>query len=301
MLQYSKTSRAARLPPWAGMTSGFGAFTAVYSLAAIAYAMYSIGAESGLYGYVMILEMDTIGMAEKTITALLTFGVLFAPFGAIIWIAGNLAPSLVWAPGPPKSGLMERLNQPVRSVSWRMIFLVTAIPILAGVLICPVLYHSEQRDQNQKIYPIDLTSGGGDPAKDAKFAQVTGLMARQYALSFKRTFNTVTKSHEMFAPLTGNAWTHADPVRYFVRVESYEDGQGKVEWPVELRQSGPARFSGKISRSLPAYVESEFRSKGLKIGPSPCPPAAIHSLLRTRGVPPTHRVPRRQSPSRSVN
>lgn len=275
------TSSPGRLAQLFRMTPGFAVFAVVYCIAALIYALYSMGTESGLYDYVMKLEMEIAGIAEQTITGLVTFGLVLAPLFAIIRIAGNLAPSLVWAPGLPKPELMEHLNRPAQRVSWRTILVVTAIPILAGTVLCPVMYYSEQRDQNEKIYPIDLTAGGVDPATDAKFVKVTGLIARQYALSFKRTFNTVTKSHEVFAPLTGSDWTDADPVRYFVRAESYEDSQGKVEWPDEFRHSGAGQFSGKIGRSLPAYVETEFLSKGLKIGP-------LYSVIELKNLPDPH-------------
>ena len=274
------------LTPWFRMTPPAQTIWAIYCVAAFAYTMYSATTESGLDAYLIRLELDIIGAAEQTLTALLTFGILLAPLWAITKAVGRLAPSLVWASadtsnqseaGLRKPGFMDRLNRPVQNVSWTVVLVATGIPILVGAVLFPVIYYSGQRDRQEKVYAIDLTSGIADLPKNAKFADVKGRMEQSYRLTFKHTFNT-TVSHELFAPITGSGWTPADPIRYFVRDLSYEDGQGRKEWPEEFRKSGIVQFSGKISRSLPAFVEREYQSKGLKL-------AASYSVIEWNHLP----------------
>jgi hypothetical protein len=269
------------------MTPLFQTIWAVYCLAALVYTLYSATTESGLDAYLLRLEMNIIGGAEEVLTALLAFGVLLAPLWAITRVVEKLAPSLVWASadthdqfeaGLAKPGLMGHLNRPVQTVSWKVVLVVTAIPILVGAVLFPVMHYSEQRDRQEKVHSIDLTSGLADLPKGAKFVDLTGLVDHSYVLTFKRTFNSSVVSQELFAPVTGNGWTPADPVLYFVRDVSYEDPQGKTHFPDAFRRKGAARFSGEISRSLPAYVESEFRSKGLKLG-------AAYSVIELKNLP----------------
>ena len=275
------------LTPWFRMTPPAQIIWAIYCAAAFAYTMYSATTESGLDAYLIRLELDTFGAAEEALTAVLTLGVLVAPLWAITRAVGRFAPSLVWASaddsnqseaGLRERGLMDRMQRPVQSVSWTVVLVATAIPILVGAVLFPVIYYSGQRDRQETVYPIDLTSGIADLPKGARFADVKGRMEQSYRLAFKHTFNTATVSHELFAPITGGGWTPADPIRYFVRDVSYEDGRGRKEWPEEFRKKGIAQFSGKISRSLPAFVEREYQSKGLKL-------AASYSVIEWNHLP----------------
>ena len=265
--------------PWLDMTPRFQVIWAVYFIAALAYMAYGVATGSGLPAYLERLEMDIIGMAEDHITVVLTFGLLIAALWVLTRITGRLAPSLVWAPpgapnqseaGLPTSSLLGKLNRPVQRVSWKAVFVITAIPLLIGAVISPVVYYSDQRNQHERIYPIDLTSGVADPPRNAKFVELTGLVARSYALSYKHSDSSTPSLYELFVPVTGEGWTPADPVRYFVTISAYEAslGKGDVEWPDAFRQGSAAHFSGKISRSLPSYVESRYRSKGLRLAPT---------------------------------
>lgn len=259
---------------------------AIYYASAGAYAVYSAFTDSGLYAYLFQLELDTIGSAEKTVTFLLTLLVLMAPLWAIANVVGRLTPSLIWASahlsgksevGLQQPGLVERLNRPVKNLSWTAVLVATTIPILVGAVLFPVIYYSGLRDGQEKVYPVDLTSGIGDLPKGAKFADVKGTMEQSYRLMFKSTFNTVTVSHELFAPITGGGWTPADPIRYFVRDKSYEVA-GRTEWPEAFGKKGVTQFTGAISGPLPAYVEREYRAKGLKL-------AASYSVIEWNHLP----------------
>jgi hypothetical protein len=253
------------------MTPLFKTIWAIYWIAALVYVLYA-GTESGLGAYLFKLELDIIGAGEEVLTGLLTFGILLMPLWAITRILGKLSPSLVWTPADianrPERSPAGRMNRPVRSLSWKAVLGFTAIPILVGAVLLPVIYYTEQRDRQEKVYAIDLTAGVADLPKGARFVELTGLMAQTYTLTFKSTFNSSTVSHELFAPIIGHEWTPADPVRYFVRAKSYDDPAGNVQWPRAYGKKDLAQFYGRINTSLPAYVEAEYRSKGLKLDPS---------------------------------
>jgi hypothetical protein len=271
------SSPARYRTPWLDMTPRFQIIWAVCFIVAVAYTVYSLATGSGLFGYLMALEMNLIGMAEETITAMLTFGVLVAPLWAVTGIVAKIAPTQVWAAAnrlPPRSPggstLLEKLNRPVDRISWKAVLGATAIPLLTGVVVFAVMYNSDQRDQQERIYPIDIRSAAADPPKNAKFVELTGLVARSYTLTFKHSNDSTASEYELFVPITEAGWTSTDPVRYFARASAYEAslGQGDVRWPDAFRQSSAAQFSGRISQSLPAYVETKYRSRGLKFGPS---------------------------------
>jgi len=262
------------LAAWLKMTPLFKTIWAVYWIAALVYTLY-VGTESGLGAYLLRLELDLVGAGEEVLTAILSFGILVVPLWAITGILGKLTPSLVWASvasqpnsSLSKPSLVERMSLPVQSLPWKTVVGFTAIPILVGAVLFPLIFYTEQRDRQEKVYAIDLTSSVADLPKGAKFVELTGVIARPYALTFKSTFNWTTVSHELFAPITGREWTPADPVRYFVRAKSYDDPAGNIQWPGTYGKKGVAQFYGTVNTSLPGYVEAEYRSKGLKLGPS---------------------------------
>jgi hypothetical protein len=272
----ARSSNPRPAEPWRRITPRFQAMLLVYSLAAGAYAIYVSITESGLAGYMMQLQMATLGEAMFKLTMLLTIVALIMPLLAIWAILEKLAPSLVWSyatgqePGP-----IERMNAPLQSLSWRAVFIGAAIPIMIGAVLFAVLDYRGWRDQREKVYAVDLTSNtGNNLSRNARFVELTGLMARSYALMFKNG-QSGSISYELFAPITGTAWTAGDPVLYFVHYESPMEYTGataasadEVAWPDAFRHRGAARFSGRIGTSLPGFVERKFRSKGLSISPS---------------------------------
>jgi hypothetical protein len=283
----AKAPRQIRRPPLQRMTRQFQIIWIVGMAAALAYSIYSTVAESGLAAYIMQLELRIAGAAAMKITLLVTLFVLLAPLVAITAIVAKIAPSQVWMGAESRNrstlGPFERLNRPlqVQHISWKVVFVVTAVPLVVGAVVSPILHYLDQRDQQEKVYSIDLKWDVTPPPPGTRFVEVTGLMARSHALIFKRTLNG-SDSYEVFAPITNYRWTPADPVRYIVRQESpVSDGQ--AQWPEVFRERGVAQISGKISHSLPAFVASEFRSKGLKLGPS-------YTVIDWQELP-DHRVP----------
>jgi hypothetical protein len=208
------------------MTVRFQLIWILYALAALIYTVFGMVTHSGLNGYLMKLELDTFGAAEDHITALVVFFALFIPLAAITVIVEKLAPSLIWNYAPTanqKPEPLDRLNRPLQHVSWKAVLVVTAIPLVIGAVLVPMFYFSDQQDQQEKVYAVDLTSGAEDLPKEAKFVELTGVMARSYAFTLKSTLNG-SVSYELFAPITGKGWTPADPVRYFVRHEFRSNG-----------------------------------------------------------------------------
>jgi len=259
------------------MTPRFQIVVIIWLLAVMVYCIYSSITESGLAAYVMELEMAVFGVAGTRITMLLTMFLLFVPASVAPTIVAKLFPSQVWIDANtitppnadvPKPGLLERMNQPVQiqHISWKAVLWVTAIPVALAAILYPILNYSDKRDQQEKIYTIDLKAGAPDPPKQAKFVELTGLIARPYVVMFKKTSGG-SASYELFAPITGKGWTPADPVRFVVRDEVEASG-GEAQWPDAFRQRNIAQFSGKITRSLPAYVERDFRSRGLRFDPA---------------------------------
>jgi type VI secretion system protein ImpC len=238
--------------------------------------MYGMITQSALGAYLMKLELEIIGTGGEVLTFFLAFGILLSPLWVITGILGKLAPSLVWitedVPGlshasRSKPGLMDWMDRPAAGIPWKAVLGVAAIPILVGAALFPIIFYSEQRDLQEKVYSIDLTSNAVGLPKGAKFVELTGQLAHLYTLFYKNTTNYVTVSHDLYAPVTSRDWTPRDPVRFFVHLKRYENA-GNVEWPDAFQQKGSAVFYGRVSASLPAFVESKLRSKGLKLGPS---------------------------------
>ena len=127
------------------MTGRFQIIFVVYTIAVLAYVGYSDITESGLDQYLMKFQMDIIGEAGRTTTGILSLCVLMAPFFAIAGIVEKFAPSLIWIrseAGRPRPGTLdERLNRvflPPR-ISWKVVFVVTTIPIVVAAGIFAVL------------------------------------------------------------------------------------------------------------------------------------------------------------------
>lgn len=176
-------------------------------------------------------------------------------------------------PAPQPIQPVEPVSKPVWPYPWKTAWAALFLPIALGAVLYPIAKSSNERDRRATIYAVDLTSGSAAFPEDARFVRVTGVLARSFALTFKKHFpgpGSRTSSYrddlyEIFAPLTGVGWTPADPVRYFVRheVEAYPHAQ----WPGAFRVRGAAQFSGKLSPSLPWFAENHFRSQGLKLAP----------------------------------
>ena len=181
-------------------------------------------------------------------------------------IAGNIGPfvpSRVYTDSPHQF----QINRPSRPMSWKRILGISAIPILIAAVIAPGVYVLMHRDDQKMVYDLDLTSGAAAPPRNAKFVNVTGVIAKPYVMSLKSVSDTAVV-HWRYAPITEAGWTPRDPIRYVVAIAAGETSDYQVAWPVALQKSGVTRFSGSLGSSLSTIVESGFRSKGLKLADS---------------------------------
>jgi hypothetical protein len=244
------------------MTPRFQLVYVVVMAATMAYAIYGFATETGVAGYLIRKEAAFNGTVALKLTIVLTWLVFFLPFAAIFKIVEIVAPSLVLKDpnAQYKPGIMERLHslRHPYHVSWKAILVVCAIPIVVGVGIVPAYYYLAHWSED-KVYPLDLNSRGAAPANNAKHVEVTGTIRQPYVLTYEQTRG----GYVHFSPITGDAWTPADPVRYFVRMETQ---QRRAAWPEAFRRGDLAKFRGRIGRPLPDFVESRYRSMGLQFG-----------------------------------
>ena len=185
---------------------------------------------------------------------------------------GEPAPQPI-QPVEPVEKFPNPVSKPVWPYPWKTAWAALFLPIALGAVLYPMVNSWNERDRRATIYAVDLTSGSSAFPEDARFVRVTGVLARSFALTFKKHFTSPGSRastynddlYEIFAPLTGVGWTPADPVRYFVRheVEAYP----RAQWPGAFRVRGAAQFPGKLSHSLPSFAEHHFRSQGLKLAP----------------------------------
>ena len=234
----------------------------IYFAITFAYTAYCTYYETGPVGYVMKMELDLFGSADMEWPFMIVvFGWLLG-FLASAAIVDKCVPSLVWI----HRDAPATLTYPVSPISWKAVLWISAIPGLIGGAIAPAVYLYAQHDLQAQTYPIDLMSGAADPPKDAKFVNVGGVIAKRFAVSFKRVGDG-SVVHELYAPITNGGWIPSHPVRYVVAVTATETADYEVIWPIELRASGVTTISGRIGGSLSTIVESSLRSKGVNLAP----------------------------------
>jgi hypothetical protein len=152
-------------------------------------------------------------------------------------------------------------------VTWRRVFAITSIPLLAGLAIASVFLLLANR-QNQTVYAIDLGDREATVPKGAAFVELNAVLVRGYLTGYQEDNNNLYSVH-VYAPLAGPGWTPAEPLRYFVHhvTDTHFDSNGKADLPSAFGEHGMARFPGKLARSLPVVVRQKYNSKGLKIAP----------------------------------
>ena len=236
--------------------------------ASIIYGIYAAITQTGLAGYVIKLQMDVLGHSEDSLTLGLTTVPLMMSILCLLGIGEKIAPAWVWVSGDRQRGydLARMSQQPVR-ITWKWVWIITALPIVAGLVLYGVWSYTDRQDSHRKIYSVRLTSDAPVLPKEAKFVEVSGVMARRYALQYKKTEND-NVTFQLYAPITAPGWTPNQPVRYVVRHDARQAFEGDVSWPRVFEQPGIAEFSGIVGGSLPAFVESRFRSKGVRLASS---------------------------------
>ena len=243
------------------------------------YIFYDASTGTGLVGNLMKRQFDVFGAASLKGAVIAAFAVLSLPLIAISVSLRIFAPSLMFrptesrTPASPSGPVLGGYSGWLTRLSWTTVFAYAAIPLIVTAAAYEATVYLTQEEQQGKVHEIDLTSDPGAPPSDlpaeAKFAGITGLIVRRYASVYTRgTVPSAPDKYEVFAPLTGREWKPADPVRYFVHIKASRSVHGEPQWPEAFRQGGPAKFSGQVGRALPAFVERDYQSKGLKIAPA---------------------------------
>jgi hypothetical protein len=242
-------------------------FWVIWAVSSLAYVIYASTTHSGLTGYAMKLQMDLFGSASENATFLLTWIGLTAMIFPLLWVARLLAPSFFWenqdAARSFQLAVLDGVNKPLVRISWKVILIVTALPILVCSLIAALSYYSNRQDRCAGVYHVDLAARAVMP-RGTRLVEVTGEVARSYAVMYKKTEDR-TVTHELFVPLTSPRWNRRDEVGFVLHHETGESYDGQVNWPEPFLRRGLTHISGKIGRGLPAHVESAFRSKGIKL------------------------------------
>jgi hypothetical protein len=240
----------------------------IWAISSLIYAAYASYTHSGLAGYAMKLEMDLFGSASENTMFLLTWMGLTLGLLPLLWVGRLLGYSSFCEDREPsksaQSEVLDRMNRPLVRVPWKVVLIVTALPILVCSIIAGLSYYSDRQDRTSKIYHLDLASAATVLPKGTRLIEVNGEVARSYAAMYKK-IEDQTVTHELFAPLTSPGWTRRDRVSYVLHHETGETYDGKPNWPEPFLRRGVTRISGRIGRGLPAYAESAFRSKGVKL------------------------------------
>ncbi len=87
-----------------------------YLASACVYIFYSDQTQTGLVGYLMALELNTIGVADYSITLFLSMMLAGVPFGVVFFAAKKLAPDTVkWLADRSASGVAREPVAPVQT------------------------------------------------------------------------------------------------------------------------------------------------------------------------------------------
>jgi len=141
--------------------------------------------------------------------------------------------------------------------SWKSIFKVTGAVALFFNVMAPLIFWTTQSAPARKIHEIDLIHTTAVLPIGAKYIRLTGVVARRFWLVYRNEDGSDPVS---IAPVVGDGWSPADPVRFFV----VADG----EKPSPFEKKGPVRIAGEPARA-PSDIERQaierYRSKGLNI------------------------------------
>jgi len=252
----ASAARARRWLKWSGI---------VYATAALIYMIDSGVTQSGLLGYVEAMELEAVGVAPDWLTWCIGFVLLVLPLGAIEKAMEKLPPPAVSLAVKP-----QLPNAPFPG-SWKQVFRITSIPLLATAAASLLFLILGQLDLREKVYQLKLDDPAARLPRDAKFIQVTGLVARQYVVGYDNVLHPTGGpdiiTQHVFAPVAPYGWGPGDPVQVVVHAAKSVDGD-KAELPSAFRQMGPVELLGEIHKSLPVTIQRQFAAKGLKIAPT---------------------------------
>jgi hypothetical protein len=239
-------------------------FAGVYLVAVIVYMIESTETQTGLFGYLMAVQMHAFGVVHESVTAILGMFLCLLPVLCLMGVIEKFYPGA--------SGLVPTATTPVRrlqdvQLSWKHVLMIPLIPLVAMVVIGTVMLLMAN-SQNQKVYKIDLEDKAVSVPKGAVFVELNAILLRGYVTGYREETDnpsSVQNKVHVYAPLAGPGWTPAEPVRYFVH--HVRPSSATAGLPPAFHERGPARFPGKLGGSLPVVATQAFESKGLKIAP----------------------------------
>ena len=264
--------------PWAGTDTPFRkklrrillCLLVGYLVIGFAYLIYGAIAESGLYAYIMSVEMETIGFAGQKSTFLVGIVVLLLPVLAVAialekFAIDFLEPIQAGVSGEQTTARFTRRRSTQFFTSVKGALVICGVPLAATVALLAVVL--SQGSQELPIHTADLRNGDSTVPQDARYVNVIAFLAHNYLTAYREGLHLEeSQTVNIYGPLTGAGWTPADPVRYFVHYSTYtSDRNAYAHLPDAFHENGSARFSGELKTSLPLWVEREWKSKGLKI------------------------------------
>jgi hypothetical protein len=233
-----------------------------YLAAAAVYSFYSWVTQSGLCGYLMDVQLHWFGEGSQNITLVGAMFILGLPAAAIISYIKRKESSTASI-----TNAASPANAPQQQMSWKRFLIISIAPLLISLAVFGLLTAMDLREQQSKIYDVNLNGDLTLPSNDVKYVQLTGAVQLDYQYRLETKGATREKT-DTYAPLTGSEWTPKQPIRFF-----YTDATGYFDWSAKRSRSfaergvASAKFDGRLTRnSLPIFVENEYRRKGLLIG-----------------------------------
>lgn len=231
----------------------------LYVVVVLAYVSYSLATRSGLMRlWLICIDAGWMSVAVGSGRGIVFFFVTTLALLLLVFPASSAARRF-WPPLALAMDTWGRSQTPRSEVqSWRSIFKVTGAIALFFGLVAPLIFWATQSEQARKIHEIDLRDPKAAVPMGANYVRLNGVVARRFWLVYGRKDGGNQGS---IAPLVGERWTPAEPVRYFI-FASGED-------PPPFRERGLVHISGEPGRlvsDIERQAMERYRSAGLKIG-----------------------------------
>jgi hypothetical protein len=237
----------------------------IYMAAALGYFLHSLFTQTGLYGYLIDLQLHWFGVVYGNFTILIALLILGAPAVLIFTYIQRKEASTDGATN--SSALANFLWRPVKS--WKKLLIISLVPTLLILPIYFVLIWMDYKDQQREVYKVDLNDGSALPSGDVKFVHLTGVVQLDYKYRLGKELSAGSSGRtKMYAPLTGSDWTPERPIRFFINTTLSDPYAAQTRRASSFSERSPvvATFDGRLTRNgLPTFVENKYRRNGLLI------------------------------------
>ena len=253
-----------------------------YVALAIAYALYSTFTGTGLAGWFMDWQMQTLGAAYLKLTALVTTLVLCAPVLAMQKIAERaLGVHIPLTAHQRQRAALEAggaaqgadLKQSSFQRTFVGVLIVSLIPTLIAVPVYFYLAHASARDEQSEIREINLNRDSAASFAGARFVRLTGALQENYSYGIEEGSRSSSRRQYSYTPLTGVRWSLPEPVHVFVASDS-PAGATRLSRPPRMtrdRNSNESDAAGDVIEGrlhegdMPVYARNEFERQGVRI------------------------------------